>query len=62
MKNFTTLKEVPKIILSLVVLVTIIGSALIFKGTEYENLWLYISGGWIAILPLLDSVFKKKVQ
>ncbi len=52
--------EVVKIILSVVVAIAIIASALIFKGTEYENAWLYITCVWIVILPLIDFFARKK--
>ncbi len=53
-------KEVAKIVLSILVVIAIVGSALKFKDTEYENLWLYISCVWIIILPLVDFFTKKK--
>ncbi len=51
--------ETLKIILSLVVSVAIIVSALLFKDTSYENTWLYITCVWVALLPLLDLYGKK---
>ena len=52
--------EIVKIVLSLIASIAIIASAWIFKGTEHENVWLYITCVWIVVLPLLDPVLKKK--
>ncbi len=38
----TIFKKHGAIIISLVTGVSILASALIFKGTEYENMWLFI--------------------
>lgn len=51
--------EIVKIILSLIVSTAIIVSALIFKGTEYENAWLYITCAWVIILPLIDFFYRR---
>ena len=48
------------IIVSLIGVIAIIGSALALKGSEYENVWLYITGVVIVLIPLLDLYLKKK--
>ena len=52
-------REIFKIILSLIVSIAIVVSAIILKDTQYENTWLYITCIWIIILPLLDLYSKK---
>jgi hypothetical protein len=52
--------EIVKIVLSIIVSIAIVTSAWIFKGTEYENAWFYITCVWIVILPLIDFFIKKK--
>lgn len=42
--------------------VAIVGAAWTLKGAAYENTRLYITCGWIAVLPLLDSVLRKKLS
>lgn len=48
------------VIVSLIGAVAIIVAALVAKGTVYENIWLYITGLLIVLLPALDWYFKKK--
>lgn len=52
--------EIVKIILSVIVAITIIATALMWKGTEHENAWLYITCIWIVLLPIIDLYSAKK--
>ena len=47
------------VITSLIVALAMIGIALIFKNTEYENAWLYILGVWLVVQPFWELYLKR---
>lgn len=53
-------KEFKIVIMSVIVALAIIGSALWFKDTVFENTWLYITCFWVIIFPIVDAFSKKK--
>jgi hypothetical protein len=50
------------IAVSIIGVTAIIGTALVFKDSEYENVWLYITAILIVLLPLLELYLKKKKE
>ncbi len=57
--NVITKISVP-VIISLITAAAIIAAALYFKGTQYENAWLYIFGVGITLSLLVEAFWKKK--
>lgn len=57
MKPF--LRNYGSIILSVIGAIAIIVTALLAKGTAYENAWLYIVCVQVALLPLWDTYVRR---
>ena len=53
-------KQVWILIVWIVAALTIIGSALWFKGTHYENAWLYLLGVWFVLVAFIEIVLRRK--
>lgn len=48
------------IIVSIIVAITILATAYIANGSDYENAWFYILAVWLVISPAWENYSKKK--